>query len=167
MCTNNKAAAYFVLLILFFSNISLIAAQLGPQIISPEQNGTVPAGGKVDIVYRYQNMGKGNYTVDIQLWQDAAVTIPISNIAIDHGIKSGNSTGVHLAFLLNDTYTWSVPHGLNKTFWLTVTETAETAFYKEGLRLRSRPVLLHTSDASLTNGSMITVLLALIAVMCL
>ncbi|CEP10557.1 hypothetical protein [Parasitella parasitica] len=134
-----------------FCICQLAKAQLGPSILSPEQNATVPVGGKVDIIYRYQNMGTGNYSVDIQLWQDAAVTIPISNITIDHKIKSGNSSGVQVDFLLNDTYTWSVPHGLNRTFWLTVTEKAETAFYTKGISMRSRPVMLHPSPATMNS----------------
>ncbi|KAI9483022.1 MAG: hypothetical protein EXX96DRAFT_556557 [Benjaminiella poitrasii] len=127
---------------------TVIHAQLGPVIISPEQNATIPAGGKVEISYQYQNMGTGNYSVDIQLWQDAAVTTPISDIVRDHAIKSGTSSGVKISFVMNDTYSWNVQHGLNKTFWLTVTETAQTAFYPKGIALRSRPVLLHTSDAT-------------------
>lgn len=80
-----------------------VQAQLGPIVLSPVQNQTVPSGGKIDIVYQYQNVGTGNYTVDIQLWQDAAVTIPISNITTNHNVKSGNSSGVQVSFVLNDT----------------------------------------------------------------
>jgi hypothetical protein len=129
-----------------------VKAQLGPSVISPEQNATVPAGGKIDIVYRYLNVGTGNYSVDIQLWQDAAITIPISDIVMDHKVKPGNSSGVKLNFYLNDTYTWKVPRGLNSTFWLTVTERAQTAIVKNGDGLRSRPVMLHTSAASLMSS---------------
>lgn len=124
-------------------------AQLGPEIISPAQNETVEPGKKIDIVYQYQNMGVGNYTIDVQLWQDAAVSIPINDVVIDQPIASGNSSGVKVSFLLNSTYSWKVPHGLNDTFWLTVTEGAQTAFYKKGVNLRSRPVMLHTSAANL------------------
>ncbi|KAL0144742.1 glycoside hydrolase superfamily [Mucor lusitanicus] len=141
-----------------FGLLNVVRAQLGPAILSPEQNATVPVGGKVDIVYRYQNMGTGNYSVDIQLWQDAAVTIPISNITIDHEIKGGNSSGVKVNFLMNDTFTWSVPHGLNRTFWLTVTEKAETAFYTKGISLRSRPVMLHPSSAIMNSPASYAIL---------
>lgn len=152
----------FTLVILLGLLSQLVKAQLGPVVLSPEQNATVPAGGKVDIVYRYQNIGTGNYSVDIQLWQDAAVTIPISDVELGHEIKPGNSSGVHVSFLLNDTYTWKVPRGLNSTFWLTVTEKAQTAFYKNGVNLRSRPVMLHTSAASLMSSpASYVVLLAL------
>ncbi|KAL9545222.1 hypothetical protein MBANPS3_007250 [Mucor bainieri] len=128
-----------ILLITLISICQVVRAQLGPAILSPEQNATVPVGGKVDIVYRYQNMGTGNYSVDIQLWQDAAVTIPISNITIDHEIKGGNSSGV-------------------KTFWLTVTEKAETAFYTNGISLRSRPVMLHPSSAIMNSPASYAIL---------
>ncbi|OBZ87406.1 hypothetical protein A0J61_04540 [Choanephora cucurbitarum] len=129
--------------------LSAVHAQLGPVVLSPEQNATVPAGGKMDIVYQYQNVGNGSYSVDIQLWQDAAATIPISDVVKDQEIKAGNSSGVKVNFYLNTTYSWNVPHGLNKTFWLTVTETAETKLYAKGISLRSRPVMLHTSAAKL------------------
>ncbi|KAI7907795.1 glycoside hydrolase superfamily [Cokeromyces recurvatus] len=128
--------------------VVLIYAQLGPTIIKPEQNATVPAGGQFDIVYEYQNMGTGNYSIDIQVWQDAAVSLPIFDIVKDHKIKSGNSSGIQISFRMNDSYTWKVQRGLNQTFWLTVTETAQTAFYSKGISLRSRPVLLHTSHAT-------------------
>ncbi|KAG2210679.1 hypothetical protein INT46_008062 [Mucor plumbeus] len=150
-----------VLLITLITICQIVKAQLGPAILSPEQNATVSTGGKVDIVYRYQNMGTGNYSVDIQLWQDAAVSIPISNITIDHEIKPGNSTGVQVNFLMNDTFTWSVPHGLNSTFWLTVTEKAETAFYTKGLSLRSRPVMLHPSAAIMNSPASYVILFIL------
>lgn len=143
---------HLILTLILTLSCQFVKAQLGPVVLSPEQNATVPAGGKVDIVYRYQNIGTGNYSVNIQLWQDAAVTIPISDVAMNQTIKPGNSSGVQVSFLLNDTYTWKVPHGLNSTFWLTVTETAQTAFYKSGIDLRSRPVMLHTSAASLMSS---------------
>jgi hypothetical protein len=140
----------------------IVKAQLGPIIISPTQNQTVSAGGKLDIVYQYQNVGTGNYSVDIQLWQDAAVTVPISNITTNHQIQSGNSSGVQISFTLNDTYTWNVQHGLNETFWLTVIETAQTPYYTKGLSLRSRPVMLHTSAANLmSKPASIAILFAL------
>jgi hypothetical protein len=136
-------ATIIVSLVLFYQ----VNAQLGPEILSPAQNDTVPAGQNVDIVYRYQNMGTGNYTIDVALWGDAGVTTLIQNITTDHPVEGGNSTGVHLDFLMNDTYTMKVPHGLNSTFWLTVTENAVTTGFPKGLRLRSRPVMLHTSGS--------------------
>ncbi|KAI8373797.1 hypothetical protein BD560DRAFT_393562 [Blakeslea trispora] len=139
----------FSLIILLGLFMSAAYAQLGPVVLSPEQNATVPAGGKMDIVYQYQNIGNGSYSVDIQLWQDAAATIPISDVVKDQEIKPGNSSGVKASFYLNNTYSWNVPHGLNKTFWLTVTEAAETKLYAKGVSLRSRPVMLHTSAARL------------------
>lgn len=126
-----------------------VKAQLGPEITSPEQNATVEAGKSIDIVYQYQNIGTGNYSIDIQLWQDAAVTIPISDVVMGQAITAGNSSGVKVSFTLNSTYSWKVSHGLNSTFWLTVTESAKTPFYTKGVNLRSRPVMLHTSAANL------------------
>ncbi|CAO3610480.1 unnamed protein product [Mucor hiemalis] len=139
----------------------LVTAQLGPPILSPVQNATVPVGGNVDIVYQYQNMGTGNYSIDIQLWQDGAITELISNVTTNHEIKPGNSSGVKVMFTMNDTYTWKVPHGLNSTFWLTVTANSQTKFYPKGLAVRSRPVMLHPSAASLSRPSSIALLLVM------
>ncbi|RCH89497.1 hypothetical protein CU098_007936 [Rhizopus stolonifer] len=147
------------LLSLIALSYCLVYAQLGPVVLSPAQNGTIPAGGKIDIVYQYQNIGTGNYSVDIQLWQDGAVSIPISDVAKNHEIKPGNSTGAKVNFYLNDTFTWNVPHGLNSTFWLTVTESAQTSFYKKGVSLRSRPVMLHTSAGSVVSSPVSIVVL--------
>lgn len=141
-----------------------IKAQLGPEIISPAQNATVEPGKNIDIVYQYQNIGSGNYSIDVQLWQDAAVSIPIKDVVVDQPITSGNSSGVKISFTLNSTFTWKVPHGLNDTFWLTITEDAETAFYKQGVNLRSRPLMLHTSAAnSMTKPAIVAVLIILLS----
>ena len=129
--------------------LQFVKAQLGPVISSPVQNATVDPGSKVDIVYEYQNLGPGNYSIDIQLWQDAAVTIPISDVVKGESVKEGNSTGVKVSFTLSSSYTWKVPRGLNDTFWLTVTGHAQTPAYKKGVSLRSRPLMLHTSAANL------------------
>ncbi|KAG1295249.1 hypothetical protein G6F66_004505 [Rhizopus arrhizus] len=123
------------------------AAQLGGQILSPKQNDTVQVGQNTEISFQYENVGTGDYTVDIQLWQDAAASVLIDNITIGHEIKSGNSSGSHVDFVYNDTYTWKVPHGLNETFYLTVIEHAKTPIYAQGITMRSRPVMLHTSSA--------------------
>jgi hypothetical protein len=155
----------YIALISTFLSLALwsqqVKAQLGPEILSPSQNGTVDAGKDVDIVYQYQNMGTGNYTIDVSLWQDAGVTSLIQNITTGESIPSGNSTGVQLSFMLNSTYTMKVPHGLNETFWLTVTETAVTEGFPKGISLRSRPVMLHTSGASMFLPATQTILLAI------
>ncbi len=155
----HKNVLYLSVIVLILCQF--VKAQLGPVIISPVQNATVPVNDKVDIVYQYQNVGTGNYTIDIQLWRDAAVTDLISNVTTNHPIKPGNSTGFKLDFRLNDTYTWSVPRGLNSTFWLTVTGNAQTAMHTKGLRLRSRPLMLHPSAASLSKPTSIALLFAM------
>ncbi|GAA5794909.1 hypothetical protein EDC94DRAFT_591912 [Helicostylum pulchrum] len=153
---------YFFISVILLSLLQLVQAQLGPKVVTPMQNATVDPGSKVDIVYEYQNLGTGDYSVDIQLWQDAAVSIPISDVVINEPITAGNSSGIKVAFTLNSTYTWKVPRGLNSTFWLTVTGNARTALYKNGVNLRSRPVMLHTSAANLMSkpASVVILLLA-------
>ncbi|KAI9365848.1 hypothetical protein BD770DRAFT_377375 [Pilaira anomala] len=142
----------FILSAILLTFIQFVKAQLGPVISSPVQNATVDPGSKVEIIYEYQNLGPGNYSIDIQLWQDAAVTIPISDVVKDESVKEGNSTGVKVSFTLSSSYTWKVPHGLNDTFWLTVTGHAQTPAYKKGVSLRSRPLMLHTSAANLVSN---------------
>ncbi|KAI9250774.1 hypothetical protein BY458DRAFT_524276 [Sporodiniella umbellata] len=132
------------LLIFFFA---FAQAQLGGMILSPKMNDTVQVDHNTDIVFQYENMGVGTYTVDIQVWQDAAASILWDNITIGRTVKSGNSSGVNVPFVYNDTYTWKVPHGLNDTFWLTVNEHSVTPFHTNGVSLRSRPLMLHTSNA--------------------
>ncbi|CAO3646953.1 unnamed protein product [Mucor hiemalis] len=127
---------------LFFYQCS---AQLGTTILSPTQNSTVSPGQKVDILYQYQNMGNGTYVVDVNLWQDNAADTLAKNIATNVSVASGTSAGTKLAFYYNATYTWTVPHGLNSTFYLTVTTKPQLAYNSAQLVMRSRPVVLHTS----------------------
>lgn len=127
---------------LFFYQCS---AQLGTTIISPVQNATVNPGEKVDILYQYQNMGNGSYVIDVDLWQDNAAETLAKNIATNVSIASGTSAGTKLAFYYNATYTWTVPHGLNSTFYLTVTTKPKLVYNNAQLVMRSRPVVLHTS----------------------
>ncbi|PHZ14123.1 uncharacterized protein RHIMIDRAFT_278272 [Rhizopus microsporus ATCC 52813] len=136
------------LLLLF---ISLVHAQLGGKVLSPAQNDTVQVGKNTEIVFQYNNEGPGDYTVDIQIWQDAAAEQLINNITINHPIKSGNSSGVHVDFVYNDTFSWKVPHGLNETFYLTVIEHVVKKPSNQTVSLRSRPVMLHTSSANAWN----------------
>ncbi|KAG2231084.1 hypothetical protein BDF21DRAFT_409107 [Thamnidium elegans] len=158
---------YFFISVILLTLLQLAKAQLGPKVLSPIQNATVDPGSKVDIVYEYQNLGTGDYSIDIQLWQDAAVTIPVSDVVINEPITAGNSSGIKVAFTLNSTYTWKVPRGLNSTFWLTVTGNTRTALYKDGVNLRSRPVMLHTSAANLMSKPASVVILLLASVITL
>lgn len=148
------------------SVISLVTAQVGPQITSPEYNGTITPGETLSIQYNYQNMGNGNYTVDIAVWLDASATQLAANITTDHEIKSGNSTGVALNYTLSDSYDWNVPHGLNETVYLTVTEKANTD-YNMSLQLRSRPIMLHVNGGAVAlptvGGTLLAVVLCMLA----
>lgn len=128
---------------LFFYQCS---AQLGTEITYPITNATVSPGQKVEILYNYQNMGNGSYTVDLDLWQDNAVSILARNIATNVSVESGTSVGTNIAFFLNSTYTWTVPKGLNETVYLTVT-TKPQLESKLNLSMRSRPIVLHISAA--------------------
>ncbi|KAI8987826.1 hypothetical protein BDF20DRAFT_291201 [Mycotypha africana] len=134
---------FFVAILGFF--VSCIFAQLGTQINYPAFNDTIQPGQKIDIAYGYQNMGNGSYSVVIDLWQDNTLTTLAKNIAQDVDVPPGNSTGTHLQFYLNATYSWSVPHGLNKTVYLTVTTKPKLSYSKEELSMRSRAVLLHVN----------------------
>ncbi|KAL0075903.1 hypothetical protein J3Q64DRAFT_1773249 [Phycomyces blakesleeanus] len=123
---------------------SRVSAQLGPTIIFPEHNATINATQTLKIRYEYQNMGTGNYSVDIALWLDSSATQLIQNITTNEKIVSGNSTGVRLNFTLDGTYDWVVPRGLNETIYLTVTEHADTKLLLP-FTIQSSPVLLHFS----------------------
>ncbi|KAJ8663338.1 hypothetical protein O0I10_000577 [Lichtheimia ornata] len=143
--------------------IGFVSAQVGPDIKTPEYNATVTPGDHITIEYEYSNVGTGNYTVDLALWQDASATQLIQNVTTDHAVDGGNSTGVQLNFTYTASYDWTVPGGLTvkRTFdngteveespqliYLTVTAVSETSFFDD-LRLRSRPVLLHYNAATL------------------
>ncbi|KAI8990196.1 hypothetical protein BDB01DRAFT_780389 [Pilobolus umbonatus] len=146
---------FSVIILLVICLLSLCGrckAQIGPKIFVPEQNQTVEAGEKSEISYQYSNLGDGDYKIDIQLWKDSAVTVPIQDIVIDYPIQPGNSTGVQVPFTYNATYTWKVPKGLDEIFWMTLTCKTVTPLYPKGVVMRSRPVLLHTSAASLMSN---------------
>lgn len=156
----NSYSTSSLLVLFFLAGISLIQnvlAQVGPEITNPPYNATVQAGDTVTINYEYQNMGTGNYTVDIAIWLDASATDLIQNITTNEPIAGGNSTGFQVNFTNTASYDWQVPHGLTFTnssgdkqtldiFYLTVTTTANTHFFND-LQLRSRPILLHYSSA--------------------
>ncbi|GAA5810193.1 hypothetical protein MFLAVUS_003612 [Mucor flavus] len=124
-------------------------AQIGTKILAPETNATISVGDKVQIQYTYGNMGNGSYVVDLALWKDNAAEDLAQNIATNVGVKSGNSAGTKLDFLLNSTYEWTVPKGLADTVYLTVTTKPELES-QVGLTMRSSPIRLHIS-AALTN----------------
>ncbi|KAI8079078.1 uncharacterized protein B0P05DRAFT_587299 [Gilbertella persicaria] len=135
---------YFTFLLFLFAGQCL--GQLGTQINYPVSNDTVQPGQKVDIAYGYQNMGNGTYKVDVDLWQDSALSILAQNIAQNVSVTGGNSTGTQLAFYLNSTYGWTVPHGLNSTVYLTVTTKADLAYSSVDISMRSRGIVLHVNS---------------------
>jgi hypothetical protein len=102
----------------------IVLAQLGPTITSPSTNTTVHPGESIDITFEYENLGTGNYSVDIVAINDLSNPVPIVNITTDLQVPDGNSTGWNLNFTLDYTYSgWKVPHGLlNETFWIVVVE---------------------------------------------
>ncbi|KAI8380962.1 uncharacterized protein BYT42DRAFT_564785 [Radiomyces spectabilis] len=126
----------------------MATAQMGPEITNPKRNATINAGEKINIDFEYQNLGTGEYSVDISLWLDPSFETLLQNITTNHEIDSGNSTGVHLDMTQNATYEWKVPHGLNDTVYLTVTEYVQTTAFKN-LRVHSAPVMLHFSAGTI------------------
>ncbi|KAL9549651.1 hypothetical protein MBANPS3_005109 [Mucor bainieri] len=120
-----------------FVLITACAAQIGTQINFPISNSTIQPGQKIDIAYGYQNM-------------DNTLTTLAKNIDHDVSVPSGNSTGTQLEFFLNATYGWSVPHGLNKTVYLTVTTKSKLSYSSVDLKMRSRAIVLHV-NAGLMN----------------
>lgn len=120
-------------------------AQVGPQIFSPANNATVNPGEKIPIQFAYQNMGTGVCKVNIALWEDASAKLKIQDVVTDYTLNPGNSSGAHVAFTMNGTYDWSVPHGMNFSFYLTVTEVTDTAL--GNFSLQSFPIMLHPSAA--------------------
>ncbi|KAI8886835.1 hypothetical protein K501DRAFT_243441 [Backusella circina FSU 941] len=131
-----------LVLVLFFYQCS---AQLGTTIYTPVSNDTVYPGQEVDTAFSYANIGTGNYSINVDLWQDAAATSLAKNIASNVTVQGGNSTGNQVAFTINSTYTWTVPEGLNETVYLTVTTYPNSNFFKT--TMRSRPLLIHVSGA--------------------
>ncbi|OBZ89327.1 hypothetical protein A0J61_02612 [Choanephora cucurbitarum] len=144
MMSKSLLAFFFTLLLLPYC-----FAQLGTQIYFPNSNDTVKPGQKIDIAYGYQNMGNGTYKVDIDVWQDSARSILAENIAQNVSVAPGNSTGTRLDFYLNNTYGWTVPHGLNSTVYLTVTTKADLASSLH-LSMQSRGIMLHVNSAHIT-----------------
>ncbi|KAI9319006.1 hypothetical protein BX666DRAFT_1922202 [Dichotomocladium elegans] len=158
-----------LLLLLTILLLSLhINAQMGPEITNPPYNGTVSPNEKVTIEYFYENMGTGNYTIDIAIWEDAAASKLIQNVTTDYKIEGGNSTGFQLAFNYTATYDWKVPKGLQITetfdngtsikespqlIYLTVTLDTDTRFVDT--RLRSRPIMLHYNAGTMAFPSFI------------
>ncbi|CDS10161.1 hypothetical protein LRAMOSA02838 [Lichtheimia ramosa] len=155
--------SYLLLIALTILSFQPAFAQVGPHITVPEYNATVTPGDHITIEYTYQNMGTGNYSIDVALWQDASATQLLQNVTTDHKIPGGNSTGFQLNFTYTGTYDWNVPGGLSvkRTFdngteieeapqliYLTVTCDADTYFYDD-LRLRSRPIMLHYNAAGI------------------
>lgn len=81
----------------------------------------------------------------IDLWQDNTASILDKNISTNVFVPSGTSAGASLAFYLNATYGWNVPHGLNETVYLTVTTKPQLTYSSVDLSMRSRPIVLHVN----------------------
>ncbi|KAI9316027.1 hypothetical protein BX666DRAFT_1878619 [Dichotomocladium elegans] len=170
----------FVIRILLVSLLAvLVSAQLATNITNPPYNGTVKAGEKVTIKFEYGNVGTGNYTVDISLWNDALSTQLIRNITSDMAVEGGNSTGVQLNYTLPASYDWTVDGDLKYTttfsngssvestpeiIYLTVTTEARTA-QMGTIHSRSRAIMLHYSAAAAITPSVAFVLLAIFSVL--
>ncbi|ORZ15902.1 hypothetical protein BCR42DRAFT_416119 [Absidia repens] len=149
-------------LLLISMMLMSIHAQYGPKIINPANNATVNPGDKVPILFSYQNMGTGPCSVNISLWQDPSATVKIQDVVTDYTLAPGNSSGAQVAFTKNGTYDWYVPHGMNFSFYLTVTEETETQL--GNFSLRSFPIMLHPSAAWAVLPNLAAVLLTIIAV---
>lgn len=170
--------AYTLCLSLLFLAIAIrgVVGQVGPSITNPPYNGTIKGGDTVKIEYSYENMGTGNYTVDIALWNDASATQLIQNVTTGQKLEGGNSTGSQLNFTEAATYEWHVPGDLTikeqvngseqdvqvDIFYLTVTTNIDTAFFTD-LSLRSRPIMLHF-NAGVLNLPSHTLLFLLLSV---
>lgn len=146
----------------------LAVAQLGPPILSPQQNQTVHPGDSIDITFEYENLGTGNYSVDIIAINDLTTNIPVVNITLNHEVPDGNSTGFNLQNTLNYTYSgWKVPHDvLNQTFWLRVIEhySLEAMGNAPASSVGGMQLLLHNSPASNLIPNLSSVMIALVAV---
>jgi hypothetical protein len=139
------SSSYLTIALVFALFVYQCSAQLGTTIYTPVSNDTVSPGQQVDTEFSYANIGTGNYSINVDLWQDAGATSLAQSIASNVTVQGGNSTGNQVAFTINSTYTWTVPEGLNETVYLTVTTYPNSNFFKT--TMRSRPLLLHISGA--------------------
>ncbi|CEG73971.1 hypothetical protein RMATCC62417_09252 [Rhizopus microsporus] len=121
------------------------AAQLGAKIFYPENNATITPGEKINTQFRYNNMGPGQYTLDINLWKDSAARELAYNVAKGISLPEGNISGTHNDFSMNGTYSWTVPHGLDELIYLTV--HANVTHQGSVLTMRSNFVMLHVNSA--------------------
>ncbi|KAI9278508.1 hypothetical protein BDA99DRAFT_492322 [Phascolomyces articulosus] len=164
MLSHHPSFIFAILLIVVSFCHHAALAQVGPKVTSPEFNATVTPGDKITIAYEYQNVGTGNYTLEINLWKDMGRRNLLRNIVKDDPIEGGNSTGTQINFTLSATYDWKVPGDLTEKvqndegeevdeavdmFYLDVSTTAQTHFF-ENLELKSRPVRLHYNAGALT-----------------
>ncbi|ORX61410.1 hypothetical protein DM01DRAFT_1342406 [Hesseltinella vesiculosa] len=134
------------LILLTLAFLGLCLAQLGPDITSPANNATVDPGKKVTIDFQYQNLGTGTYTVDIALWQDARGESKIQDVVQGYSLPNADSSGVTVPFYYNGSYDWWVPHGMNFSFYLSVTEHAYTQA-AGNITVTSQYLMLHPSSA--------------------
>ncbi|KAG0165938.1 hypothetical protein DFQ28_008236 [Apophysomyces sp. BC1034] len=158
-----NALHFLLLLVIAFASRN-VSGQVGPNITSPEQNATIVAGQNLKIEYTYDNLGTGEYWVDIALWLDPTVKELLYVITENYKIPPGNSTGVSLNFTYNASFDWQVAHHLNETVYLTVREKVNTTFFPD-VQIRSPPIMLHVSAAAyLPAPYFITILLSLVVI---
>ncbi|KAG2181845.1 hypothetical protein INT44_008661 [Umbelopsis vinacea] len=149
--------------------LPLIAlAQEGPRIVSPASNQTFSPGSSVDITFQYQNLGTGNYSVDIYAINSLSNPVPVVNITTGHDVPDGNSTGSQLEFYMNYTYSgWKIPHNtLNSTFWIVVNEHYALSVVGDvpASSVKGPALLLHNSLGVSLNPSLSFAALTLTAV---
>ncbi|KAI8096405.1 uncharacterized protein BX664DRAFT_323919 [Halteromyces radiatus] len=150
----------FLMMICF---LQVIQCQVGPTIYTPANNDTVNPGSTIPITFGYQNLGTGAVAVNISLWQDSAATQKIQDVTTNYQLPPNNSSGTHVDFTTNATYNWNVPHGMNFSFYLTVTEITEAEL--GNYTLQSFPIMLHPSAAWAVLPNLILVLSLALAVL--
>ncbi|KAI8069183.1 hypothetical protein BC940DRAFT_298085 [Gongronella butleri] len=123
--------------------LAVAQAQVGPTIFSPAENSTIAPNSNLNIDFQYQNLGAGNYTLDVSFWQDAAATQLIETVLTGHSLDSGSSSGTSIAFALNASVSVKTPGSLNETFYMTLTEHASTQS-NAGVTVQSMPRMLHS-----------------------
>ncbi|KAI8340213.1 hypothetical protein BC941DRAFT_419747 [Chlamydoabsidia padenii] len=148
----------FRLTILVCLLLALVKAQVGPVITEPANNATVSPGKTLSIAYSYPNLGPGTYTVDVNLWQDAAVTQLIQNLLTGVSVPEGSSNGTSNAFNTSTTINVDMPSNLTDTFYLTLHQHVKTQ-NGNAPAVRSFPLMLHSAAMSHIPQSM-SVLLA-------
>jgi hypothetical protein len=127
--------------------LALTSAQVGPVITDPPNNATVSPGKTLNVAYAYPNLGPGTYTVDVNIWQDAAVSQLIQNLRTGVSVPAGISNGTNNAFNTSTTIEVNMPSNLTDTFYLTLHQHVETQ-NGQAPTVRSAPLMLHSAAMS-------------------